>query len=369
MVRRKCRRLEERLKLYDEVMKLRRLGLDCKQIAKSIKENYGISMRLNTIRDWIKSRYHPLGRCNKIVEGPGLAYVMSAWLGDGSLARWIKNSQHDVRLQVSDYNFAEEWGRRLAEALGRSKPYVPRWSNSSKMWFVKASSVLLYSLLKRAREDPWILMPYLQKYPTEACKGFFDAEGSVNVYKNAIEASNTDPRVVQMFKMLLEKIGIWCTMHETPYKSDTFISPCNGKRYRRNKLIRYRLAIYGKENILRFAEEVGFTITRKRTKLCRILEKYNRMKIQRRFLEKHVRTLIAANLRKLGLMTGKEAAKLLLISQSSITQYLQSKTKISKLLGLPEIEQLSREYFYSQSSDIIIKVREILQTIVEIYGG
>jgi len=369
-MRRKHRSLGERLRLYEEVMRLRRLGLGYKRIAKAIEEKYGVSLNPVVICSWVKGRCNPLGRCNKIIEGPGLAYAVSAWLGDGSLARNRSSYRYYVVLEVSDYDFAEEWGRCLAEALGRSKPYMPIWDNKHKMWVVRGSSLLLYNLLKRAKEDPWILMPYLEQYPAEACRGFFDAEGEVNATGYEILAYNTDLRIVQLFKTLLEKIGIECSIRERRYKDDVFICPSNGKRCHRNKLICYRLAVHGKENILRFAEEVGFIIARKRAELSRILEKYNRTRIRRERLEKCARVLIATNLVGLGLVrTQTGAAKLLSIGQSTIGGYLCNKKKMSKLLRLPEIERLSKEYFYSRSDAIITMVREILQAIIEMYGG
>jgi len=72
----KYRDLEERLRLYDEVMRLRRLGLGYKRIARIIEERYDVSLSPSMICNWVMGRYHPLGRCNRIVDGPSLAYVI-----------------------------------------------------------------------------------------------------------------------------------------------------------------------------------------------------------------------------------------------------------------------------------------------------
>jgi len=270
------RGLEDRLRLYDEVMGLRRLGLGYKRIARIIKEKYSVSLNPGTICNWVKGRHHPLERCNKIVEGPGLAYVIGAWLGDGRLARDKRNYEYYVKLEVIDYDFAEEWGRCLTEALGRSKPYVPKWDDNDQRWVVKGSSVLLYDLLKRAKKnDPTILMPYLEKYPGEACRGFFDAEGSVATSRYQIVAGNTDPRVIGLFEKLLGKLNIDCRTYR--YRRDKFmICPKTGKLYRRNSEFITYLAIYGEENILRFAERVGFTIARKRVELLKLVRRYRK---------------------------------------------------------------------------------------------
>jgi len=273
---RKYRGLEERLRLYDEVMRLRKQGLGCKRIAKAIKEKHGISLNPGMICNWVKGRHHPLGRrCNKLVVGPGLAYALGGWLGDGRLARDKDNDEYYVKLEVSDYDFAEEWGRRLAEALGRSKPYTPKWNNNHERWVVKGSSVTLYDLLKKAKDDPWMLMPYLEEYPAEACRGFFDAEGSINVNRYTIEACNTNPDIIDLFKKLLGRLDIDCRTHRCR-QNETFISPRTGKLYRRSSKFVVHLAIYREENILRFAEKVGFTIARKQVELMKLVRRYRK---------------------------------------------------------------------------------------------
>ena len=274
-MRRKHRSLEERLKFYEEVVRLRGLGLGYKRIAKAIEEKYGVSLNPGMICNWVKGRYYPLGRCNKIVEGPGLAYAVGAWLGDGTLARDKRNYEYYIKLAVSDYDFAEEWGRSLAEILGRSEPYRPRWDDRYGRWVVKGSSVILYGLLKRAREDPWILMPYLEKYPGEACRGFFDAEGWVDACNYRIEACNTNPDIIDLFRNLLGKLDIDCRTHRCR-QNEIFTSPVNGKLYRRSSRFVVRLAIYREENILRFAEKVGFTIARKQVELIKLVRRYRK---------------------------------------------------------------------------------------------
>ena len=84
---RQYRDLKERLQLYAEVMRLKRSGFGYKQISKIIKEKHGISLNPGMICNWIRGRHHPLGRrCNKLIKGAELAYVIGWWLGDGTLA-------------------------------------------------------------------------------------------------------------------------------------------------------------------------------------------------------------------------------------------------------------------------------------------
>jgi len=272
----KCRGLEERLRLYDEVIRLRRLGLGYKRIARVIKERYGVSLNPGMICNWVNGRHHPVRRCNMLVEGPGLAYVIGGWLGDGRLARDMRNYKHYVKLEVGDYDFAKEWGCQLAEALGRSRPYTPKWDDDHQRWVVKASSLALYNLLKMSKEDdPRVLMPYLEKYPAEACRGFFDAEGWVNVDCYQIVASNTNPEIVGLFEDLLGKLSIDCRTYRCRQK-EFMRSPTNNRLYHRNSEFIICLTILEEENILRFAERIGFTVARKQEELMKLVRRYRR---------------------------------------------------------------------------------------------
>jgi len=47
------------------------------------------------------------------------------------------------------------------------------------------------------------------------------------------------------------------------------------KRYHRNSKVILNLAIYGRENILRFAKKVGFTIARKQVELIELVRRYH----------------------------------------------------------------------------------------------
>jgi len=105
--------------------------------------------------------------------------------------------EYKVHLAVKDYDFAEKWGQCIAKALGRRKLYRPKWEKRNRRWITRVRSKLLYDFLKKAKNDPWILMPYLESHPADACRGFFDAEGGVNTNSYELVAYNTDLRIIQ----------------------------------------------------------------------------------------------------------------------------------------------------------------------------
>ena len=355
----------ERVKLYNLAMRLRDRGLGYKRIAKRIEGEYGIRMNIWTVKNWTTRGDHPLGRCNKIVEGPELAYALGAWLGDGTLARYKGSNHNIIWLAVKDFDFAEEWGRCLATALGKSRPYKPRWSKSRQLWIVSGYSLPLYNLLREARREPRILLPYLEKYPGDACRGFFDAEGCVIIRNHEVKACNTDHRLIELFGLLLEKVGIQYTVYKSRDR-EAIISPGNGKIYCRKPLL--ILVIRGKDDIMRFAEEVGFTIARKRIKLMQILQKYQKIKIHEKCLESVARALIAANLVRLGLVkTWRKAAGMLSVHYNTVSNYLHRRMRVAKLLRLPEIEQLARKYAATKDDNLVKEVQDILRITIEIY--
>ncbi|MHA1631871.1 MAG: hypothetical protein ACTSXC_03560 [Candidatus Freyarchaeota archaeon] len=124
-----------------------------------------------------------------------------------------------------------------------------------------------------------------------------------------MEASNTSSKIIHLFKDLLENIGIKCRVALEEKEEYTLI---RGKMCRRNLLIHYKLRIYGRENILRFAEVVGFSIKRKRERLMRILRRYETLKISNGWIKQTAKGLLAANLVRLGIAkTQYEAARMI----------------------------------------------------------
>ena len=269
------RSLRERLRIYEEAIRLKERGFGYKRIAKILKEKYGSSPSPGMICNWVKGRHHPLGSCNKLVMGPELAYVIGGWLGDGTLALDRSRYQYYVKLSVKDYDFAESWGYYLSKAVGKSSPYKPRWSKHNQRWVVRGSSIQLYLILKRVRStgNPWILIRYLNPYPAYALRGLFDAEGSVCPRWYEVGFTNTNIKLITLTQWLLRTLGIESRSYSHMMKR--FLKdPQSGRIYKRRQTVLYDLRIRGRVNILRFAEKVGFTIKRKQRKLKELLQRY-----------------------------------------------------------------------------------------------
>jgi len=132
---RRCRPLSLRKQLYRRVLELRGQGLSYGEIRKRILEETGEYLNMMVISYWVRRIHTPYGdglgydgedrRTHKLKPCPELAYVIAAGLGDGTTKRNVRRYEYMVILAVRDYDFAEEFGRCAAIALGRKKPYRP----------------------------------------------------------------------------------------------------------------------------------------------------------------------------------------------------------------------------------------------------
>lgn len=254
-------------KIYEEAIKLHKENnFGRRRISRIIEEKYGIKIHPTTIYRWWHKGRRPLGNCKKIKICPELAYVITAWLGDGSLEFRKRERRYGITLRVKDYDFAEEFGRCAGIANNHSSPYKP-YLLSSGFYCVIFSNFMLYHLLKHSRENPWILMPYLKPYPAEACRGFFDAEGNphFNGYYCYIKASNDNIELLKMIAELLKSLDVSTKIYEEKIKQKTMI--INGRTTHRNVDKRFILVTQRKEDTIKFYEKVGFTIKRKQEKL------------------------------------------------------------------------------------------------------
>ena len=262
--------LPERVLAYYYAIRLREEGLSYEKIAREIWGAFGIKVSSGEVCNWIRGRYNPLRRCGCINDCPDLGYVIAAWLGDGSLAVDRKAFKYYVELATTKYEFAREWGKRLAKVTGKSEGYKPRWDKCNKRWVVRASNIFLWMILSLAREDPWFVYPILERYPGPACRGWFDAEGSVSISGYKIVGTNTDLRQIRLIQELLHKLSINSKYYPRSDEGTEFKSPRSGNISKRRRT-NYDLVIYGRENQLKYRKFIGFSLSDKKRKLDSLL--------------------------------------------------------------------------------------------------
>ncbi len=261
------------LKLYNETLHLLRNSYGYKKIAQILSERYSVKVSPSTIYKWILNLNSPLGRYNFPAVSPDLSYVIGAWLGDGTLAFRKSKQEYIIKLLVKDYEFANEWGKRLSHALQRSRPYKPVWDKANKRWCVKGYSKILYVILRETRRNLSIVEEIVSYYPAEAIRGFFDAEGSITNNPPIIIACNTRLDIIRLFQRLLSKISIKSNISQR-YRDLIMECPKTGKIYLRNTNVIYCLKITHINEIMKYFNMVGFTIKRKQYKLESIIHKW-----------------------------------------------------------------------------------------------
>jgi intein-encoded DNA endonuclease-like protein len=266
---------ELRIKLYGDVVALRRSGLTYGRIVEEVYRRYGVRISKSSISEWLRGVHSPYnGRRIPSLEllkpSEELAYVIGVAIGDGYAyrrRRTVKGySDIVVGLKARDREFVEEFGRCLAKVLGR-RPIRPRYMRSSGRYVVEVESKTLYELLRKpvdlGRPKPYV--EHCERCVAAFLRGFADSEGSVDKNGN-ITIYNTDLRLLTYVRELLRRLNIESTGPMLKARRGTiFYDPRTGKKYTRNK-DEYYIYIRASSNIY-FYRNVGFTITRKQARL------------------------------------------------------------------------------------------------------
>jgi|GEM_PF-1463196 len=121
----KCRPLEPRIRLYDEVHRLRRLGLSYREIIIGIERHYSIRIQKSHVSEWLREVYNPRSSVEGLPEdikpSEELAYIIGTIAGDGYV-RIVKTKEgyihfYSLQLTCKDADFAMEFARCL-KAIG-----------------------------------------------------------------------------------------------------------------------------------------------------------------------------------------------------------------------------------------------------------
>ena len=203
--------LELRIKLYGDVVVLRRGGLTYRGIIEEVWRRYGVRISKSSISEWLRgvhSQYNGkrIPSLELLEPSEELAYVIDVVCGDGSvkMKRRIRKGYNElfICLEVKDKEFAEEFGRRAGMVLGR-EPYKP--SRKAKgIYYVEVGSKTLYELLKKPIDLNRIerFVEHRDECAAMFLRGFFDSEGSVSE-SGAITATNTNYELLDYIKDLL----------------------------------------------------------------------------------------------------------------------------------------------------------------------
>lgn len=254
--------------LYSVSMELAKKGLGGIRIARKLSQEYSLSVCPGTINHWIYRDHEPRVR-NLLEVNPSraLSYVIGANLGDG--CKLAKSGC--VNLEVTDLDFAETFNSNMATIFSRKRPnkIIKRLFASGRLplYIVKYVSRQLVNLLGISVRK---LLRIASVYPRDFLRGFFDAEGHVDVratrsFGLVVGAENSDKVLLRWTRELLnQELGIKSSI-DCKRKAGT-TKVIRGKTFVM-KQTSYSLVIRRTEHERIFADEVGFSIGRKAQKL------------------------------------------------------------------------------------------------------
>jgi len=254
--------------LYLESLELAKRGLGGIRIARKLSNTYSLKICPGTIDHWIYDDRHPrLRNIFKERPSPALSYIIGANKGDGCTLV----SSGCVKLEVTDKDFAEMFNAKMAELFSRERSntvLVRKFKDERlPLFIVKYSSRQLMKLLRMPLKT---LLKLAFAFPRDFLRGFFDAEGHVDVaiannLRLVVGAENSTKSLLQgTGRLLRQELGIHSRIDRKRKAGTTKV--IRGKSFVM-KRTSFSLIIGRIEDVKLFAEKVGFSISRKIRKL------------------------------------------------------------------------------------------------------
>jgi len=255
--------------MYAKSLELRSKGLGADRIAAQLSDAYSLRVAPGTISHWIAGNRRPrLRNIFKSKPSRALSYIIGANLGDG--CKLAKSGC--VKLEVTDLDFAQTFNSRMAELFSRDVP------NKILMRRFETDRLPLYIVKYVSRQLANLLILPLNRllriafvYPREFLRGFFDAEGHVDVratsdFQVSAGVENSNKRLLRGIKeILLTACHIGSTINEK--RKSGSLKVIRGKTFRMRKTS-FTLLIIGLQDLQNFRKQIGFSISRKNQKLA-----------------------------------------------------------------------------------------------------
>jgi len=187
------------------------------------------------------------------VVGPGDGYVW-AQFGEGN---------YRLGLHAEDEDFLSEFYNRLGKVYGK-----PRRHESQVVLYSKEATedVLSFGRIEDFKEGsetvPDIIRESTERVISSYLKGFFDSQGCVDLNGRRITAIKENLEVLEEIKNLLQTLGIYS--HIIPQAG----SPDNLQKY-------HAIVVSWREELEKYANQIGFSIERKAKELKKILNSYS----------------------------------------------------------------------------------------------
>jgi len=266
--------LAVRLSLYAQAVQLRNdKGWGYKRISRWLSRSRKLRVPRSTVQSWINGRQSPFGSCNVFDARPstGLAYVMGAAFGDGSVYRSNSHYNDEVKLAVIDEDFSRSFAECLSAIFPNHAPFsisITR-HDGCKRHVVRVGSTLLADFLSQRIGK---LDNFIRPFAPAFLRGLFDAEGCVIVTNNRgqrmslrVELTNSDLEILRYARKLLR-------LHNIDSTIGRYSRPSSVTRFIRGRPAKFAsptfwLVIRRQASLHRFRDFIGFNIGRKQRRL------------------------------------------------------------------------------------------------------
>lgn len=235
-------------------------------IAKQLSASYGLSLSPGTVRHWmVGDRKSKVRNIFKERPSPELSYIIGANKGDGcTMAK-----SGIVKLEVTDMDFAQAFNANMVALFSRAKPnkiLVRRRVGRLPMYIVKYFSRQLVHFLRQPLKK---LLELASAFPREFLRGFFDAEGHVDVTATkslqiSVDAENSNRWLLLRVQKLLNHLHMFSRIDRK--REAGSVKVIRNKSFMM-KQTSFSVVISRLDDVKRFAKMIGFSILRKANKL------------------------------------------------------------------------------------------------------
>lgn len=220
-----------------------------------------------TLRIWLN---HP-SWFERITVNADLAYVVGAFLGDGSLTYRAKKNEHNIVLRSIDYDFVIAFRSAIFSCLNtrtirKAQTHLVTTPKGKPFYGFSICSAALfdYLLTKKWKKDR-----LSNRYPIAFLRGLYDAEGSAYYCKSnrgyRVTFINTNPEIIGLVCRTLKHLGF-----------NYYIEFRHKSTIRGGRVSAWRIIISNYKQCMKFFNLIGFSIQRKQSKQIQWQELYAR---------------------------------------------------------------------------------------------
>ncbi len=161
---------------------------------------------------------------------------------------YYRESKNEYGLEIDQKS--SEWLEVVQTKLEKAYDKKSRIRKTTKGYFrLNVYSKRIYLELSQYRKKPSLVLQETKEFQKGFLQGIFDAEGSVRKERRHLTVSSKRKSTIRILKILLKKFGI------------KIGKPCGDK----NNVV--SIPFYGKKNLAKFSEEIGFRHPDKKKRL------------------------------------------------------------------------------------------------------